>query len=209
MKKSLFSVGFMLILPALLSAITPDKIMDDVEKKMNSKKTIHIQFQQSYVWELTGETSSIEGDLKLDGEEKFRITTPDQVIVSNGKKMWTYSIEANRVLVDQIGASSDALLPKQIFFHYRNDYLQTMGEDEIVEGHTCYVVRFSSQSGDEYFPQIRIWVDKDESVPRQIEQTDINDNRTIYTFKQILFDVSLPKDTFNFTPPGTAEVIEL
>ena len=197
------------LLPAMLAAITPDKVMEKVEKKMNSDATFHIFFTQTYVWEMTDETSSIEGDLKLEGEDRFRITTPDQIIVSNGKKMWTYSIDANRVLVDNISSSTETLLPKQIFFHYRQDYLQTMTPDEEINSHKCYVIVFQSQSGDEYFPKIRAWIDQELWLPRQIEQTDINNNRSIYTFKQILSEIKFPKDTFEFIPPPSAEVIEL
>ena len=205
----MFRLFMVLLLPAMLVAITPDRVMKEVEKKMNSDETFHIFFTQTYVWEMTDETSSIEGELKLEGENRFRITTPDQIIVSNGKKMWTYSIDADRVLVDNISSSTETLLPKQIFFHYRKDYLQTMAPDEKIDSHDCYVILFQSQSGDEYFPKIRAWIDQELWVPRQIEQTDINDNRSIYTFKQILPDVQFPKETFEFTPPSSAEIIEL
>ena len=52
-------------------------------------------------------------------------------------------------------------------------------------------------------------MDKKEWVPLKVEQTDLNENRTIYLLSEIEIGIPLNKDMFKFVVPKGAEVIDL
>ena len=189
--------------------ISPDKVIKNVEKTLTEAKTVRVVFEQTYHWSLTGEENTLKGELLLEGEDRFRVTTEDQIIVSDGETLWTYSKTSRRVIIDRLDNSDNTLLPRQMLFQYRRDYRSRIEGEEVVLDRPCYRLVFTSETGDVFFTQIRAWVDKQEWVPRQIEQIDLNENRTIYLLREIQIGMDLKQDTFQFTVPDSVEVIRM
>ena len=106
---------FILMLTALLSFagdISPKKIIDKVQGTLSAAGSIRVHFTDTFLWKLTGQKQSLSGELIMDNNDRFHITTEDQIIVSDGKTLWTYSKPSNRVLIDKLDTSDDALLPR-------------------------------------------------------------------------------------------------
>ena len=189
--------------------ISPKKVISNVEKALISAKTVRVVFEEKYIWKLAGEEQSLKGELLLEGEDRFRVTTEDQIIVSDGDILWTYSEPSHRVLIDRLVNSDNTLLPRQFLFHYKKDYRSRLLGEEVILGRSCYVLEFTAETGDVFFTQINVWVDKMEWVPRKIEQIDLNENRTIYLLNEIEVGVTLKKDSFQFKIPDGADVIDM
>jgi outer membrane lipoprotein-sorting protein len=110
--------------------LSPKRIIDQVEENLISGKNIKVQFEEMFIWKLAGEDQKIEGELFLQGDSKFCIITEDQKIVSDGVDLYTYNRSANRVLIDKLGQSEDALLPRQILFQYtKNHRIRIIGKE--------------------------------------------------------------------------------
>ena len=204
-------VFWMAFLPSLLwgGDISPKKIVRNVEKRLASAKIMKVSFTETYIWTMTGEEQSLKGELILSDDDRFRVTTDDQIIVSDGKTLWTYSKPSQRVLIDVSEDSDDALYPSKILFRYTKDYdVRLMGDDTVLEK-SCYVLEFQSSTGEDYFPRAMVWVDKNEWVPLKVEQIDLNDNRTIYLLENIIFDEAVSKTDFQFIIPDDVEVIDM
>ncbi len=197
--------------PVLITAkeTNPTKIIQNVEKKLDSTISIRIVFKQTYIWELTGEEQSIEGELLLQGDDRFHVTTEDQVIVSDGQTLWTYSKPSQRVLIDRLSDSDNTLLPRQILFQYTRSYTSRMVGEETLLGKACAVVMLTEESGDAFFPKVTVWIEQDTWIPRKVEQIDINDNRTIYELTSLQFDVPADRSIFEFVIPEDTEVIDM
>jgi len=189
--------------------ISSQKVIHNVEEKLTSAKTAKVKFEEIYIWKLTGEKQSLKGELFLKGKDQFRIITEDQIIVSDGEILWTYSKPSNRVLIDKLSNSKDTLLPRQILFQYTRDYTARMGGEEKISEKPCYLLIFEAATGDVFIPRVKVWVDKKEWIPRKVEQTDLNENRTIYLLSEIEIGLPLNKDMFKFVVPKGAEVIDL
>ena len=206
---SLFIMGW-LFSPFLVGGqVSPKKIIQNVEKKLTSAKTAKVDFEETYIWELTGEEQSLKGELLLEGKDRFRVTTEDQVIVSDGKTLWTYSKPSHRVLIDRLANSDNALLPRQILFQYTRDYQARVSGEEIVLGKPCHVLTFTSETGDVFITQIKIWVEKIEWIPLKVEQTDLNENQRIFLLHDVQIGVVVDEKNFQFTIPDGAEVIDM
>lgn len=187
----------------------PAKIIENVEKELNSAKSVQFVFKQTYIWELTGEEQSIEGELLLQGDDHFYITTDDQVIASDGTTLWTYSKPSQRVLIDRLSNSDNTLLPRQILLQYTQSYTSRTVGEEIIAGQDCVIILFTTENRDAFFPEVRIWIEQDHWIPRKIEQTDINDNRTIYNLDLVEFNLPVGVDSFRFVIPEGVEVIDM
>lgn len=205
------TVFFVLVMAAgaLRGAETPDKIMKRVENAIKDAKTMRIAFVETFVWTLTGDSQSLEGQMVLGEGDRFYIDTPEQVIVSDGKTLWTYSKEAKRVLIDLATQSSDAILPRQILFEYREKYRARIAGNEAAGGRMCIVLDFTSNDEEQYYSRVKVWVDQEAWVPHRVEQTDLNGDITRYELKTVELGVPVEETLFTFTPPRGSEVIDM
>ena len=202
----------LLILNASVSRgaeISPRRVIENVEKALTSEKTVRLDFEETYVWKLTGEEQSLRGELLLSGKDRFRVTTEDQIIVSDGNALWTYSKPSHRVLVDRLANSENAILPRQILFQYTRDYQSRVVGEGVYHEKPCYELLFTSETGDVFFPEIRVWIDSRDWMPIRVEQADLNDNRTVYTLENMQVGIAVEEDAFRFSVPEGAEVIDM
>lgn len=186
-----------------------DEILDRVAEKLKSAGSLRAKFEETYFWKLTGEKQSIQGSFLLKGENLFQIQIPDQEIVSDGKKLWTYQKPAHRVVVDQLESSENTWLPQKLFLQTRKDYRhRTVGEEKIGEK-KYYVVEFVAEREDLYFTRMKVWINQETWIPQRIEQIDANKNRIVYSLSEIELGIPIENSTFQFQIPEGAELIDL
>ncbi len=185
----------------------------DIIKKVNQKykmlKTLQADFQQTFKWELAGETQTIEGSIYLMESSHYRIETATQAIVTDGATVWTYSKQAEQVIIDRLGNSDESQLPKNLLFKYSKDYKPSLLREEKLDGRKIYVLELIPKDEEAFIKSMTIWVDADKWFTRKIEQVDINDNLNTYILSNIREDVELTPDVFQFEIPKEAEIVDL
>ncbi|RKY82143.1 hypothetical protein DRQ07_02095 [candidate division KSB1 bacterium] len=193
----------------VIAAETPDQIIKKIESNFNKFGIMQITFNETYLWSLTGEKNSTNGVLLLKGKDKFKVTTDDQIIVSDGKNLWTYSKPSKRVVIDKLKKNDNTLLPRKIFLTYTNDYQSFLKGSEKINGKECWVIKFTDEKGDKLFPELTVWVDKEEYFPRRIEQKDLSNNTTVFTILDIKTEIETTDRDFIFSVPEHVQVIDL
>ena len=188
---------------------TPEQIVKKVEDNFNKSGAMSIDFKEIYQWKLTGEEHTTNGNLVMQGQDKFRVSTDDQIIVSNGSTLWTFSKPSNRVVVDKLKKNDNTLLPRKIFLEYTEDYRVFSDGSESLSGTECWVLKFTDEKGDKLFPKVRVWIDKHTFMPGKIEQWDLSGNVTIFIIKKIKTGITVSKNEFYFKTPEGAELIDL
>ncbi len=189
--------------------ISPKTVMKNVEKKLTATTTIRVEFEETYVWKLTGEKQTMKGELLMKGYDKFYVKTEDQLIVSDGKTLWTYTVPSNRVLIDILENSDEELLPRQILFQFTKKYNSRLAGEVRFNKYDCYIIHLTSESPDVLIPEIKVWVDKKEWIPRKIEQIDLDENSTIYILSEVELNYKLNDEIFKFKIPAGSEVIDM
>ena len=203
-------IGFyLLVWSSPLFSISPAEIMEKVEKKIEKAGSVRLVFEETYVWELTEEKHVNRGTLILSGRNKFRIETTDQVIVSNGTELRRYNQPNNQVLIESLDKSKTAMLPRRILFRYKETYkAENLGLEKMGSA-SCYHLEFTSTSGDEYFPKISVWVNKDTWMIEKVMQVDLHGNVTTFRLSGIELGISISSDTFALEVPAGTEVIDM
>jgi len=191
------------------SDVSARRIIQNVEKNLDSDRILMFAFEESYHWALTGEEHVLSGTIILGKGDRFRITTEDQIIVSDGETLWTYSKPDHRVLVDKAAVSGEALLPRQIFFRYTRDFSARLEGKVEIGDKKCYLLNLEADDKSVFVPFVRIWVDESSWLPVQIEQKDVGGNTSVYLIHPIRRDEKVPADAFRFKIPQGAEVIQM
>lgn len=203
-----FSILFMLVL-GLLSTLagkekSPRDILKDVRDEYQSFETVCAEYTQTFHWTLANEIRETNGKICTKNGEKFRINTSDQLIVTNGKTLWTVNKMNNQVLIDHANGDQDNPFLKSFYDTYLNHYHAEFCSEN--EENVCIILT-AKQEG-EFNKQVKLWVDHKDLI-RKIERTDINENRTVFEIISIDTDVPLPADTFVYEPEPDQEIIDL
>jgi len=210
-RRRAFGVAWLVVLPVQLmgNGLRPEDVIQKVEQELKAAKSIQVQFEEIYEWKQTGDKQTVRGEMLLQGEDQFRVATDDQTIVSDGTTLWTYSKPSNRVLIDRLEKTDNAVLPRQMFFGYKKDYQVRLGREETLNGSPCYVLLFTAEKKDVYIVQIRVWVDKERWIPRKIEQVDLSKNHPTFLLHSVETGAPVDVGTFQFVVPEGAEIIRL
>jgi outer membrane lipoprotein carrier protein len=110
------------------------KLLDKLSKKYEAYKSVDIDFQLAV--EVPGEKSQNQKGKISQAKEAYRLTLPDQTIISDGKTNWIYLKKSNEVQIsDTQSGDKDAMLtPRQLLQRYKTgDFIYAV-TDKVTEG---------------------------------------------------------------------------
>jgi len=203
-------LGFLLVVSLLVAASEPREIITNVREHMLELQPLRLEFQQQFEWKLTGKQEQYRGEMLLAGPEQFRITTPDQTVVSDGETMWTYSRLENQVIIDSVRRDSRTLMPRDILFSFPENYSADLWKEEVsINNRRAVALKLRPEGEDQFLNEIRVWVDTGSWEPLRVQLTDINGNNTVYELQSLRQDTTISESAFTFEPPDTTEVIDV
>lgn len=195
------------------SILAGDQKSEEMIQKLKSKydklKTFKAEFVQTAYWKLADNTHEQKGSIWLKDNDKFKIETPDQVVISNGKTLWTFSQFNNQVIIENMTKSRDVSLPKDLFLAYSEQYHSKYIGEEMVENDNCSVIELTGKTEDLFIKTIKVWINPKLWVPVKFEQHDLNGNTNAYILKNIQLDVPMADAFFDYIPPASVEIIDM
>ncbi len=191
-------------------AQSADKILQSVEKTYLGIDQICAEYQQTFIWTMADEMNTFDGKICSDGGVKFRIENQDQIIVTNGKTLWTLNKRNKQVLID----TADKKSREHAFLHafvekYRSDYNAQYVGKEMLNGEAHHHLRLDAKTKDQFEKQIELWVRRSDHLITKIVQIDINENENQYLMKNIDTGVDLEDAFFVLDIPQGYEVVDL
>jgi len=190
-------------------AISPKDIIKKVKEKYAGLTSLQAEFEQTFVWELAGESQTINGVIYLTQGNSYRVETDNQAVITDGKTVWTYSKESSHVIIDLLNKADENQLPKDLLFQYSEDYKPSIISEKKVDGVKIYVLDLQPKDKDSFITSMKIWVDSKTWFTTKIEQIDINNNINTYSVKNIRDDIELAEDLFKFEIPENTEIVDL
>ena len=156
MKRIFQTIAYLIIISIChhtLSLFALDNKADEIIRKVKAKyddfKTFYAEFDQTSYWKLADNVQEGHGKIWLKDKDKFRIETQDQIIVSDGKTIWTFSQFNNQVIIHKVEKSGEEIrLPNDIFFKYSEDYIPVYLKDEKINNKDCFVLELRAKTKD-------------------------------------------------------------
>ena len=185
-----------------------EKLLLKVQAKYESLDNVCADFDQIFYWKLTDETQKVSGHVCAKGGDRFRIETPEQTIVTDGKVLWTLNKINNQVIVDHAeNAANDNPFIRDFMNKYIAEYDAQIDPDQSDKSLTC--VLLTSKTGEHFVPQLWLWINKKSNLISKIKQLDLNENTTIFELKNMNTTLSLANSDFKFQIPDGADVIDM
>ncbi len=206
----LFFVNLFLILAVVsVNAFAADKKISTgevyLEKFLAKTQTLEANFQQTLRTHEGEVLQQTEGKFYLNRPGKFRwnYKTPyEQIIVSDGERIWIYDVDLEQVTVQTQSAglpsSPMALLQDSAKLH------QSFTVSPLDEHDGVYRLKLESKTSESDFTEIVVGVDA--KGLRFMQLHDQFEQVTDIVFSEIITNTKLAKEIFEFKPPEGVDV---
>jgi len=150
----------------------------------------------------------LEGTLLLRGDS-YRIETPDQVLVTDGRTAWAYSKDDRQVLINDAVEDVTAFSPSAFFTRYPDRFHVRVIGAETLSGARHDVLRLTPREDGAPLREVTLYVRASDSLPTRVRVLDGNGTALTFDLRNVERNPRLPADAFRFTPPAGAEVVDL
>jgi outer membrane lipoprotein-sorting protein len=206
----LLALGCFLITSMPARGQSAEEIIKRVKQRHEAIKQVCADFTQTFHWKMADETQTTKGSICAENGIKFKIENQDQLIVTDGKTIWTQNKMNKQLMIDYAGNSAeDNPLLQSFFKKYIEEYqAELLGNDKIGEI-AYYHLKLSAKSDDQFVHELELWVNQKTFYLYKVKQEDVNGNSTVYEVENINPNVQLSDDSFTLTAPEGYEVIDL
>jgi chaperone LolA len=198
---SIFLIGLFISISSYGYTQDAQEIIKTVQSNYKGIKDAKASFSHS------GKKNSESGTIYIQKENKYRIETKGQVLVTDGVTSWSYSLKKKQVIVDNYKDDGNTFSPNKFLFNYPENFYSDLEGSETISDLDCYVLKLRPRSKGNV-KSATIWVDKNENLIRKITIVSKEGTDT-YNLKKISLDSGVSSSKFTFTPPSDVEVIDL
>jgi chaperone LolA len=205
-KFSIFIAILLFFLINSLFAQDAQEIIKQVQAKYKGIQDAKAGFSQT-VKPQSGKSQSSSGTIYIQKENKYRIETKEQVVVTDGVTSWSYSAKKKQVVIDNYKESGNTFSPNKYLFDYPENFYSDLDGEENISGKDCYVLKLTPRNK-AVVKSAKIWVDKEDNLIRKIFIVS-SESSTTYSLKNIVLDPGLSSSKFSFSTPSGVEEIDL
>lgn len=159
--------------------------------KSDAEKTVLSQPKQGILW---------------ISENKFRLMLDGQIIINDGKTLYTYLPQANEIQINDASASENELNPLTLLKTYQQNY-----RSKYIREENGYLIVDLLPLNENRFYKIRLEISTSNNSPRSISLYDRNGNTTTYQIDKFELNKDVDPSIFTFNPDDykNAEVVDL
>ena len=189
--------------------------LKSLAQTLQSSKNIRIQFTLAQNTEKASSSKSDaektvlsqpkQGTLWIS-ENKFRLMLDGQIIINDGKTLYTYLPQANEIQINDASASENELNPLTLLKTYQQNY-----RSKYIREENGYLIVDLLPLNENRFYKIRLEISTANNSPRSISLYDRNGNTTTYQIDKFELNKDVDPSIFTFNPDDykNAEVVDL
>jgi len=204
------SLMILFIISGQLMAIDVNKIIKKVQNTYDDMDYLTASFKQVESFKLTGSQTEVLGKIYVKKGVKYRFESEDQVIVTDGKNVWTYNALSNQLLIDDVRENSGAFLPRDMLFKYPKDHYATLVGEAVEGKQKIYTVRLDpKEDATGFLSSIRLWIQDKSWHILKIESKDLGGNISAFEINDMDIKTKLNDDLFQYTAPDGVDVVDM
>ncbi|MCX6251160.1 MAG: outer membrane lipoprotein carrier protein LolA [Bacteroidetes bacterium] len=208
----------LLIIPFLLSVLTgfsqtrdqkAVSLLDEVSAKTKAYKSIKAEFSYTMENKQAKINEVKTGSLLIQGD-KYRLSVAGQIVICDGKTIWTYIQESNEVQINNLNEKDEALTPSKLLTSYNENYKPKIIRDKNQTDPNIETVELTPKASKTITKAI-VAIDKTRLQVKSFMLFDKNSNVFTYKVTKFSTDVPVTNADFSFNPkqyPGV-EVIDM
>jgi outer membrane lipoprotein carrier protein len=200
------SIAFMLTSSLLLAQNSKDEIFNKVSQKYSNIKSVQINFASK-------DSKNLSGSIKAKKGNKYILMTAEREIICDGKTIWNYDFNSNKVIKSLFEANNSESSLENIFFSLIKDYHpdNLYNENSSKAGNSFLVLVLKPKDEKKKISgvkEIKLYLDSKTYDIQSIYSTVKNKTQG-WTINKIITNVKFPDSLFKFKVPKNAKFIDL
>jgi outer membrane lipoprotein carrier protein len=186
-----------------------EKLLENVVSKTSSYKDFKAELAYTMVNKEMNIDEKKQGVIFIEGD-KYRIEMEGQVIISDGKTIWTYLKDSDEVMISNMEDSDESVSPTKILTTYNKDFKAKFSSDPKYKNSDLKMIDLKPNNGNQ-FENMSILVNQKNLSLESFSLLDKNGNIFTYHIISLTPNIALPANTFSFNEadyPGV-EVIDM
>ncbi len=199
MKKNLILIFISLIFAFNVQAQEqkPEALLKKVIEKMESYKNFKAQLSYTMVNTEMNINEKKTGVLYVEGD-KYRIVMEGQIIISDGKTIWTVLNDSEEVMISSAEDNDDAVSPTKILSTYK-DYNAKYSPGDNFKNSSIKKICLKPKESKK-FEKLSVVINSKNLSLESFSIFDKNGNVFTYHIINLLPNIDLPESTFTFNP---------
>jgi outer membrane lipoprotein-sorting protein len=202
---SLFIAG------SLMAQLDKDagKLLESVVNKTSSYKNFKAELAYTMVNKEMNIDEKKKGVIFLEGD-KYRIEMEGQVIISDGKTVWTYLKDSEEVMISNLEDNEETVSPTKILTTYNKDFKAKFNSDPKYKNSDLKLIDLKPNDGKQ-FENMSVLVNQKNLSLENFSLLDKNGNVFTYHIISLTPNITLASNTFifNLTDYPGVEVIDM
>ena len=204
MTRSLLPLG---LLAALLMAVpaqaqSPQAVAERLQQRYGQLESLQASFVQ------TAGGQRLQGTLSVR-RDAFRLDLGNQVLVTDGGTLWSYSRDDDQVVVQDYDPSRVGFSVGQLFTDYLDVFRVTAATKATIGGVAHDVLTLRPRTSGMSVRDATLYVRSSDAVPTRVRVHDTNGGTLAFDLRDVRRNVSLATSTFRFDAPSGTEVVDL
>lgn len=183
-------------------AQSPEAIARQLQQRYGALESLQASFVQ------TAGGQRLEGTLSVRGDA-FRLDLGEQVLVTDGGTLWSYSRADEQVVVQPYDPSRVGFSVGQLFTDYLAVFRVTGATKATIGGVAHDVLTLRPRQSGASVRDATLYVRSSDAVPTRIRVHDTNGGTLAFDLRNVRRNVSLSASTFRFEAPRGTEVVDL
>ncbi len=196
-------------LSMLFASQKAEDVLDKVRKRYDAVTDAELQFSEKVRFPMTKIEQQLSGTLYIKKNNKYRVEMDDQVIVTDGQTVWSYSASNNQVVIDRFKEDEQSLTPEKILVGAPENFTATVVGQEKIGAYETTILKLVPRDDQSFIHSLRLWVDEKEWMIRQVEIIDVSEKQTTYAVLQVRTNTGLQDSRFVYSIPKGADVVDL
>jgi outer membrane lipoprotein-sorting protein len=204
---------FLFLLPCLMVFGQAKKDAEQILKDVTEKTKTYTSLKVDFTYNMDNPQAKIhesESGILLVKGDKYRLNIAGQVVISDGKTIWTYIKDANEVQVNAVEEDAEIITPTRLLSSYYENYKSKLVAEKNKGGKILQVIELKPNVEKSY-SKVELTIDKELLRITKIAIQDKNGNTFSYIVNEFKTNVPLKENDFTFDAnefPG-AEVIDM
>ncbi len=173
-----------------------ETLLEDVINHTSSYKNFKANLSYTMVNVEMGIDEKKSGLIFVQGDS-YRIEMEGQIIISDGKTIWTFLKDSDEVMVSNVDETEESVSPTQILTKYNEEYDAKYGLEKKYQNTSLQEICLKPKDR-KNFEKMSVVVNASKLSLESFSVYDINGNVFTYHIIDLKPDIDLPQDTFTF-----------
>lgn len=179
-----------------------------LQQRYESLVSMRADFVHTMRSEFLDTNERYSGTLVFENE-KYRVETGSQTIVTDGVVTWVHNIGERQVLINDYDADESTFSLTEILRAFDREYDAIAVEAAVLAGEPHQVLELSPRDVFTDYQSVHLWIRASDGLVTRMRLVDLNDAVLEFDLDSIAFNPPVDPTVFTFDAPEGVEIVDL